>query len=141
MMPTTTPATGFTIAITCITWKQGWRILWPIGKDQLKDGGDGYLQLVFLFLGILCIGLVYAKTDNHRISHHVFLRLSFHCFWSFFYYSSPFSKNLCNFDCRQFGSNDQTDSFLGGCCPSNEFAADGYSGDCGSLAGIFSNGS
>ncbi len=74
-MPTTTPATGFTIAITCITWKQGWRILWPIGKDQLKDGGDGYLQLVFLFLGILCIGLVYAKTDNHRISHHVFFAI------------------------------------------------------------------
>jgi len=30
----------------------------------------GIYSLVFLFLGILVIGLVYAKTDNNRISHH-----------------------------------------------------------------------
>jgi len=32
----------------------------------------GIYSLVLLFLGILVIGLVYAKTDNNRISHHVF---------------------------------------------------------------------
>ena len=31
----------------------------------------GIYSLVLLFLGILIIGLVYAKTDNDRISHHV----------------------------------------------------------------------
>ena len=31
----------------------------------------GIYSLVLLFLGILVIGLVYAKTDNNRISHHV----------------------------------------------------------------------
>lgn len=31
----------------------------------------GIYSLVLLFLGILMIGLVYAKTDNGRISHHV----------------------------------------------------------------------
>ena len=30
----------------------------------------GIYSLVLLFLGILVIGLVYAKTDNNRISHH-----------------------------------------------------------------------
>ncbi len=30
----------------------------------------GIYSLVFLFLGILIVGLVYAKTDNNRISHH-----------------------------------------------------------------------
>ena len=28
-------------------------------------------SLFFLFLGILLIGLVYAKTDNRRISHYI----------------------------------------------------------------------
>ena len=32
----------------------------------------GIYSLVLLFLGILIIGLVYAKTGNNRISHHVF---------------------------------------------------------------------
>ena len=31
----------------------------------------GIYSLVLLFLGILVIGLVYAKADNNRISHHV----------------------------------------------------------------------
>jgi uncharacterized membrane protein YdjX (TVP38/TMEM64 family) len=30
----------------------------------------GIYSLVLLFLGILIIGLVYAKTDNNRVSHH-----------------------------------------------------------------------
>jgi uncharacterized membrane protein YdjX (TVP38/TMEM64 family) len=32
----------------------------------------GIYSLIFLFLGILFIGLVYAKTGNNRVSHHVF---------------------------------------------------------------------
>jgi len=35
----------------------------------------GIYSLVLLFLGILIIGLVYAKTGNHRISHHVFFAI------------------------------------------------------------------
>jgi uncharacterized membrane protein YdjX (TVP38/TMEM64 family) len=31
----------------------------------------GVYSLVILFLGILIIGLIYAKTDNRRISHHI----------------------------------------------------------------------
>lgn len=31
----------------------------------------GIYSLVLLFLGILIIGLIYAKTDNGRISHHI----------------------------------------------------------------------
>jgi uncharacterized membrane protein YdjX (TVP38/TMEM64 family) len=31
----------------------------------------GIYSLVLLFLGILIIGLIYAKTDNRRISHHI----------------------------------------------------------------------
>ena len=35
----------------------------------------GIYSLVLLFLGILIIGLVYAKTGDHRISHHVFFAI------------------------------------------------------------------
>ena len=35
----------------------------------------GIYSLVLLFLGILLIGLVYAKTGNNRISHHAFFAI------------------------------------------------------------------
>ncbi|MCF8106686.1 MAG: TVP38/TMEM64 family protein [Desulfohalobiaceae bacterium] len=35
----------------------------------------GFYSLLFLFLGILLIGLVWAKTENHKASHHVLFAL------------------------------------------------------------------
>jgi uncharacterized membrane protein YdjX (TVP38/TMEM64 family) len=35
----------------------------------------GIYSLVLLFLGILIIGLVYAKTGNRKISHHIFFAI------------------------------------------------------------------
>jgi len=45
----------------------------------------GIYSLVLLFLGILVIGLVYAKTDNNRISHHVFFAVILSLFLIIFF--------------------------------------------------------
>lgn len=45
----------------------------------------GIYGLVLLFLGILVIGVVYAKTDNHRISHHVVFAIVLALFLAIFF--------------------------------------------------------
>ena len=45
----------------------------------------GIYGLVLLFIGILVIGLIYAKTDNKRISHHVFFAITLLLFLAIFF--------------------------------------------------------
>jgi uncharacterized membrane protein YdjX (TVP38/TMEM64 family) len=45
----------------------------------------GIYGLVLLFLGILVIGVVYAKTDNHRVSHHVVFVMVLAFFFAVFF--------------------------------------------------------
>lgn len=45
----------------------------------------GIYSLVLLFLGILIIGLLYAKTDNNRISHHIFFAIILLLFLAIFF--------------------------------------------------------
>jgi len=45
----------------------------------------GIYGLVLLFLGILMIGLIYAKTDNNRVSHHVLFAIILSLFLVIFF--------------------------------------------------------
>jgi hypothetical protein len=56
----------------------------------------GIYSLVLLFLGILIIGLVYAKTGNSRISHHVLFAIILSLFWLFFLL---FKRSIKRSDC------------------------------------------